>query len=109
MEHATGYQKAVRARNALLSQPEMPSHDLLAAHEGTVARLGSLVMRARNACIERLSPRFIKAFGELNLGHGSVELTQSAPEDEAEFCQALQDGRPRDRRAGRQGDCGPQP
>jgi len=97
--HATRYEAAMRARNALLAEEGAPDPAWLAALEARMAEHGATLDAGRRAVVAALADH-LAALPEGPFARPRLTL-DGWTGDEAALAQALREGRPRDRAAGR--------
>lgn len=109
LTHVMGYQKALKARNALLRDGRLAHASptdlaVLDAFDAALARYGSLVAQERKAWLSQLKPLVEAEYRALTNGEREC-VVGSAPGIEAqtfdEYCRALGDKRSNDVRRGK--------
>lgn len=98
--HAGRYEQALRERNRLLADDRAPDARWLDAIELQMATSGSALAEGRAALVDALMGEIVR-HGEAPFPRPALSYAPGGPMGEAQFSQALHDGRARDRAAGR--------
>lgn len=98
--HASRYEAALRERNRLLGEDRTPEPQWLDAIEAQMARAGAALATGRAALVDALMGEIVR-HGEDPFPRPALTYAAGGPVGFEQLSQALHDGRPRDRAAGR--------